>query len=70
MHFRNVPCSVDPADPRNPFNILRRIYKPGDYVAFKLVSWPLVRLKPHQKLRSEVYIKLHAICWSEHWPAP
>ena len=38
MHFRNVPCSVEPDNPRNPLNILRRLYKPGDYVAFKLVS--------------------------------
>jgi hypothetical protein len=36
MHFRNVPCSVEPDNPRNPLNILRRLYKPGDYVAFKL----------------------------------
>jgi hypothetical protein len=38
MHFRNVPCSVEPDNPRNPLNILRRLYKPGDYVAFKLVG--------------------------------
>jgi hypothetical protein len=38
MHFRNRPCEVEPQNPRNPLNILRRMYRPGDYVAVKLVS--------------------------------
>lgn len=36
MHFYPVPCPVDVDDERNPFNIIRRIYRPGDCIAFKL----------------------------------
>jgi hypothetical protein len=46
MHFRNVPCAVEPNNPRNPLNILRRLYKPGDYVAFKLVSNHRIQERP------------------------
>ena len=43
MHFRNTACSVAADDPGNPLNILRRVYRPGDYVAFKLVGHILHR---------------------------
>mmetsp|Transcript_1406 Transcript_1406/g.4195 ORF Transcript_1406/g.4195 Transcript_1406/m.4195 type:complete len:381 (-) Transcript_1406:736-1878(-) len=36
MHFWNIGVSYDRAAPDNPLNIVRRIYRPGDYIAFKL----------------------------------
>ncbi len=36
MHFLNVPCPFGKDDPGNPLNIVRSLYKPGDFVAFKL----------------------------------
>ena len=32
LHFYNVPVSVDPASPANPLNIIRKIYRPGDFI--------------------------------------
>jgi len=36
MHFYDVGVNTDPDDERNPFNIIRKIYRPGDFIAFKL----------------------------------
>lgn len=34
--FFHEPVTADPASPRNPLNILRRLARPQDFVAFKL----------------------------------
>ena len=31
-----VPLSLQADSPTNPLNIMRAIYQPGDYIAFKL----------------------------------
>lgn len=36
IHYFNIPCDVAPDSPFNPLNILKAIYKPGDYVVIKL----------------------------------
>lgn len=32
LHFYNIPVTVDATHPDNPINIIRSIYKPGDFV--------------------------------------
>lgn len=65
MHFRNVPCSVVPDDPRNPLNILRRLYRPGDYVAFKLVRRPCT-LAANVRLDIAAFSGVYAIITWQH----
>lgn len=36
MHYYNVPCDIEPDSPFNPLNIIKSIYRPGDFVAIKL----------------------------------
>ena len=36
LHYYNVPCDTDPESPFNPLNIIKSIYKPGDFVVLKL----------------------------------
>ena len=36
MHFYNVPCDIDAGSPFNPLNIIRSIYRAGDFVVVKL----------------------------------
>jgi len=36
LHFMNVPISAEPGAPMNPLTWIRNIYKPGDFVVFKL----------------------------------
>ncbi len=37
MHWYNIPVAVDAKSPDNPWNIIKRIFRPGDLVAVKLV---------------------------------
>jgi hypothetical protein len=32
IHFFNVPCAADANAPDNPLNIIRSVYRPGDFV--------------------------------------
>ena len=36
LHLFNFAVETDPASPRNPLNIVRRLHKPGDFVVLKL----------------------------------
>ena len=36
LRFFNFAVETDPASPKNPLNIIRRIYRPGDFVVLKL----------------------------------
>lgn len=36
MHYFNVPCDVGLDSPFNPLNIVKAMYKPGDFVVIKL----------------------------------
>ena len=42
LHFYNVPVSVDTASPANPLNIIRKIYRPGDFIVSEQDSATLV----------------------------
>ena len=36
MHYFNVPCDTAPDSPFNPLNIVKNMYRPGDFVVIKL----------------------------------
>ena len=36
MHYYNVPCDIEPDSAFNPLNIIKSIYRPGDFVVLKL----------------------------------
>ena len=36
MHYYNVPCDTAPDSPFNPLNIVKNMYRPGDFVVIKL----------------------------------
>lgn len=36
LHFMNIPISAEPGAPMNPLTFIRAIYKPGDFIVFKL----------------------------------
>ena len=36
LRFYNIGVETDPASPKNPLNIIRRLYRPGDFVVLKL----------------------------------
>ncbi len=35
-HIAQVPVSVNESDAHNPLSIIRSIYRPGDFISFKL----------------------------------
>lgn len=37
IHWYNIPAPTNAGDYSNPWNIIRRIYRPGDMVVVKLV---------------------------------
>lgn len=37
IHWYNIPAVIEADDPSNPWNIIKRIYQPGDLVVVKLV---------------------------------
>lgn len=36
IHYFNIPCDIEPDSPFNPLNIIKAMYKPGDFVVIKL----------------------------------
>ena len=36
MHYFNIPCETAPDSPFNPLNIVKELYRPGDFVVIKL----------------------------------
>ena len=36
MHYFNVPCDTAPNSSFNPLNIIKAMYRPGDFVVVKL----------------------------------
>lgn len=46
MHWYNVPAAIDAQSPDNPWNIIKRIFRPGDLVAVKLVRALLASMSP------------------------
>ena len=47
MHWYNIPAAIDAQSPDNPWNIIKRIFRPGDLVAVKLVCALLICLHLH-----------------------
>jgi hypothetical protein len=36
LHYHDANVSADPGSPDNPLTTLKSVYKPGDYVLFKV----------------------------------
>lgn len=36
LHFMNIPVTENPSDRSHPFQVIKEIYRPGDYIALKL----------------------------------
>ena len=36
MHYFNIPCETAPDAPFNPLNIIKSMYRPGDFFVVKL----------------------------------
>lgn len=45
MHFYNTPFDIDQESPDFPLNILKRIYRPGDYVVVSVLAIAMMACK-------------------------
>ncbi len=72
MHFYNTPFDTDQTSPDYPLNILKRIYKPGDFVVIKLdVDTEALELAFMKAIQEwELGPSIAEIFWEQHFNVP
>lgn len=71
MNFRNVGVQSAANAQDNPLNIVRRIYRPGDYIVFKLdIDNAPIEQKLMDQLDDDVIPKIAEFFFEQHFDAP
>lgn len=73
LHFYNIPAIADPEDERNPLAIIRKKFKPGDFVVLKLdIDNSPLELSLVDQIQSNPYSKemISEMMFEMHYSSP